>query len=568
MRTTSRTLYGLLCLILAIPAVVHAGTYSARVRWQPAPDAAVTGYRIYIRPADGAYGTPQDAGAPATQSDGTLSVQIDGLQVRTEYAFAVTSYRSDGAESGLSNELRIGYAQVAPYVDSDGDGLRDGVEDVNLNRLVDAGETDPEDADSDGDGVGDATDRCQGTPAGADAGVSGCACTQISCDNGDACDGVEGCAAGECQAGTPPNCSDGNPCTVDACGAASGCTHTPIAGCASCTTAADCEDGNACTLDLCSAGRCRNVAVSNGTPCSDGSICNGVETCQAGSCRSASPLSCDDDNACTTDRCDEVLGRCVHDGLSNCCVSDSDCADSDACTINERCDAGQCVSDPVICEEAGGICTGTICDPQEGCTVSVVPDGEACDDADSCTVGEVCRGGACVNPVRSARAASVGRDLRVTRFVLRRAGRRTRRLVAQGVFSAQDIRALIAEGVTIELRDAAGGLVYSATVPGSAFIPQRVRLVYIRSDDQPPDGLRILKFTRGVGSVEVTLRATVPATLGAPAPIEGLTGPAALPGGTGQSSVSWLMRFGEGCVLDRGITCFPRAAGTKRCHGD
>ena len=40
-------------------------------------------------------------------------------------------------------------------VDSDGDGIDDGVEDVDLNGAVDSGETDPSNADSDGDGCND-----------------------------------------------------------------------------------------------------------------------------------------------------------------------------------------------------------------------------------------------------------------------------------------------------------------------------------------------------------------------------------------------------------------------------
>ncbi|MFH1811058.1 MAG: hypothetical protein ABIJ09_20120 [Pseudomonadota bacterium] len=46
----------------------------------------------------------------------------------------------------------------ASNVDSDGDGINDGIEDANRNGLVDAGETDPNDPDSDGDGA------CDGPP--------------------------------------------------------------------------------------------------------------------------------------------------------------------------------------------------------------------------------------------------------------------------------------------------------------------------------------------------------------------------------------------------------------------
>jgi len=37
------------------------------------------------------------------------------------YVFAVTDYMGQRDESGLSNEMPTGYAQVAPLMDSDGD---------------------------------------------------------------------------------------------------------------------------------------------------------------------------------------------------------------------------------------------------------------------------------------------------------------------------------------------------------------------------------------------------------------------------------------------------------------
>ena len=40
-------------------------------------------------------------------------------------------------------------------VDTDGDGLDDGVEDADLSGSVDSGETDPNNVDSDGDGCED-----------------------------------------------------------------------------------------------------------------------------------------------------------------------------------------------------------------------------------------------------------------------------------------------------------------------------------------------------------------------------------------------------------------------------
>lgn len=48
-------------------------------------------------------------------------------------------------------------------IDTDGDGLLDGEEDVNRNRVRDHGETDPNEPDTDGDGTEDGEERRMGT---------------------------------------------------------------------------------------------------------------------------------------------------------------------------------------------------------------------------------------------------------------------------------------------------------------------------------------------------------------------------------------------------------------------
>ncbi|MBK8480761.1 MAG: hypothetical protein IPL40_06260 [Proteobacteria bacterium] len=63
-----------------------------------------------------------------------------------------------GGEADGSEVLSTRHDPLDPdddFVDSDGDGLPDRVEDRNLNGIVEAGETDPRLADTDGDGLGD-----------------------------------------------------------------------------------------------------------------------------------------------------------------------------------------------------------------------------------------------------------------------------------------------------------------------------------------------------------------------------------------------------------------------------
>ena len=64
---------------------------------------------------------------------------------------------------------------------------------------------------------------------------------------------------------------------------------------------------------------------TNATVCSDGNMCNGIETCNvtSGVCEQGPALDCDDNNLCTTDTCDVVTG-CIHTPIG--------------CGVNEACD--------------------------------------------------------------------------------------------------------------------------------------------------------------------------------------------------------------------------------------
>ncbi|MBK6684325.1 MAG: hypothetical protein IPG45_07615 [Deltaproteobacteria bacterium] len=70
----------------------------------------------------------------------------------------------DGVED-LNRNGRIDAGETDPLdLDSDDDGLADGVEDVNFNGVTDAGETNATDADSDDDGLADGVERGINTP--------------------------------------------------------------------------------------------------------------------------------------------------------------------------------------------------------------------------------------------------------------------------------------------------------------------------------------------------------------------------------------------------------------------
>jgi hypothetical protein len=60
-------------------------------------------------------------------------------------------------------------------------------------------------------------------------------------------------------------------------------------------------------------GSCGDVPVMDGTPCEDGSFCNGVERCEGDlGCRPGIAPPVDDEDACTTDACDDDLGMVIH----------------------------------------------------------------------------------------------------------------------------------------------------------------------------------------------------------------------------------------------------------------
>jgi hypothetical protein len=224
--------------------------------------------------------------------------------------------------------------------------------------------------------------------------VQGCKHTPVTnntpCSDGNFCNGAETCQAGLCRTGTTPSCNDGNACTTDTCDAVSGCVHTPIAGCVSCTTNADCNDSNPCTADLCSGGACTNPVLPNNTPCPDGTVCNGTELCQGGSCTAGTALNCNDGNPCTTDTCDAVTG-CAHAPVAD----GTGCPDATLCNGAETCIAGICVAGtPLNCND-GNPCTADVCLPVSGCQNTAVPNGTPCADGTVCNGAEVCQAGTC-----------------------------------------------------------------------------------------------------------------------------------------------------------------------------
>lgn len=232
------------------------------------------------------------------------------------------------------------------------------------------------------------------------------------CDDGDPCTSGETCVDLQCSGATPQKCDDLNPCTIDACAPAlGGCIFEDQpdgVDCASgdpCLAGGTCSGGECtgqlpvvceadgpCTTAVCLPGQgCTQKPLESGAVCSTGDLCEQEGVCEEGQCQTL-PLSCSDENACTTDTCDAQQGGCVHtpkaDGV--------DCASSDPCQESTTCTAGICGGgEPTPCDN--GPCDVRVCDSNTGVceVVEVLEDGSLCEVEEPCQASGICDSGVC-----------------------------------------------------------------------------------------------------------------------------------------------------------------------------
>ena len=254
------------------------------------------------------------------------------------------------------------------------------------------------------------------------------------CDDGNACTISDTCVNDKC-VGKVKDCNDNNTCTSDSCSAGT-CINTVTQGAA-------CDDGNSCTgPDLCSnQGQCSGVTLdcstgtvcktnlacspvtgcvtvnNDGGLCDDGNACTGSnpdgtgDKCSGGGC-SGIPITCDDQNVCTNDVCDQKLGCLITqngcDDGNSCTVDTCDkvtgcqhetvnggfCDDGDACTDKTTCDSGVCKGgQATVCDDKND-CTADSCDKATGCAHLPLADTATCNDGDICTTDH-CLDGIC-----------------------------------------------------------------------------------------------------------------------------------------------------------------------------
>ncbi len=250
------------------------------------------------------------------------------------------------------------------------------------------------------DGVACTNDTCSAT-LGCTAAPDNSRCNDgVACTN-DTCDALAGCR----RIADNSRCDDGIACTNDTCDALAGCVRTG--------DDTRCADGNPCTSDHCQSNvGCRSIPGNEGATCEDGSVCTLGDRCVRGACAGRTLLVCDDDNRCTTDRC-EATTACVYEeepALCSCGTASSpvpagsDCADGEGCTAGDQCDgAGLCQPGAARDCNDGDACTSDICSDgrcthdDSGCatTCAGLADGTPCSDGQVCNVG-TCASGACV----------------------------------------------------------------------------------------------------------------------------------------------------------------------------
>ncbi len=100
---------------------------------------------------------------------------------------------------------------------------------------------------------------------------------------------------------------------------------------------------------------------------------------------------CDDSNNCTVEKCNPIDG-CSHQYIDGCCNGSTLCNDENYCTV-DSCVEGVCQYVDLNCDD-GNICTLDQCNPQVGCQhpFALVE----CDDGNACTWHDLCLQGTCM----------------------------------------------------------------------------------------------------------------------------------------------------------------------------
>jgi thioredoxin-related protein len=154
-----------------------------------------------------------------------------------------------------------------------------------------------------------------------------------TCSDNSVCTNGDFCQDGSCISGTETECpDDGNLCTTASCDPMSGCgfvynnnacddgnasTINDVCINGVCTGSPQvCDDGNPCTTDSYNATTSQCEFVNNTASCNDGNACTTGDACSDGVCVGGSPLTCEDNDRCTTNECNPASG-CFFPAIAN-----------------------------------------------------------------------------------------------------------------------------------------------------------------------------------------------------------------------------------------------------------
>jgi hypothetical protein len=116
----------------------------------------------------------------------------------------------------------------------------------------------------------------------------------------------------------------------------------------------------------CENGACLSGCITD-VDCDDGLYCNGVETCNAGTCESGTPVDCSSNSiaaisACDNDPDNNVLTLDTYSGFTSTCDETTDSCTTETLTINNVCS----VSCGAVCA-VDADCAATSCTDQNSC---------------------------------------------------------------------------------------------------------------------------------------------------------------------------------------------------------
>lgn len=129
----------------------------------------------------------------------------------------------------------------------------------------------------------------------------------------------------------------------------------------------------------------------------NGSFCTSNDNCTSGFCVDA--VCCD--TACNDGPCKACAVATGASANGTCTPRTGNiCNDGDACTQTDTCQAGVCTgANPVTCMEMDQCHDVGVCDTMTGlCSNPVKTDGSSCDDGNACTPMDICQGGVCTAP--------------------------------------------------------------------------------------------------------------------------------------------------------------------------